>query len=259
MKMDPGRFEVRLANTEEEIAASQRLRYRVFVTEMGAKASADEHERQLEFDEFDGYFDHLVLIDRQHASPDRLEHVVGSYRLMRGDVAAAGPGFYGVGEYDLGKLTRSGRKLLELGRSCVGANYRGGTAMLMLWNALADYVARHQIEILFGVASFPGTDPAPIAEALSNLHWHHLAPNDIRVRALDGQFLEMGRLPHAEIDQSRAMRRTPPLIKAYLRHGGFVGEGAVADPDFNTIDVCLVMDTQRMQARYRKFYGRTPE
>ncbi len=253
---DPSRFEVRLARTADEIAAAQRLRYRVFVAEMGAKASPVEHALRLEFDEFDPFFDHLILIDRKHVSPDPLDHVVGVYRLMRGDVAKSGPGFYGASEYDLAKLQVSGRSLVELGRSCVGADYRGGTAMLMLWNALADYVATHEIEILFGVASFPGNDPVAIAEALSNLHRNHLAPQDIRVRALPGRFLDMDRNSASRVDVRRAMQDTPPLIKGYLRHGGFVGEGAVIDVDFNTVDVCLVMDTRRMTARYRKFYQR---
>lgn len=258
MNMDLSRFEVRLANSAEEVAAAQRLRYSVFVTEMGAKASDSEHAQRLEIDEFDVYFDHLILIDRRHPSPDPLEHVVGVYRLLRDSVANSGPGFNSASEYDLQKLVSSGRRIVELGRSCVGAGYRGGVAMLMLWNAVADYVARHDIEILFGVASFPGTRPDKIAEALSNLHWNHLAPDDIRVRANADRFLSMARIPADKVDVRRAMQKTPPLIKAYLRHGGFVGEGAVIDHDFNTVDVCLVMDTQRMTERYRDFYGRNP-
>lgn len=256
MKTESGRFEVRLALTDEEIAAAQRLRYRVFVSELGANASAAAHKDRLESDEFDPFFDHLILLDHSNVAADPLEHVVGVYRLMRGEVAAKNKGFYGASEYDLQRLVQSGRKIVELGRSCVGENYRGGTAMLMLWNGLADYVAKHGIEILFGVASFPGTDPNPIADALANLHYFHPAPEDMRVRALPEHFLDMALIGKEEIDQVKAMEATPPLIKAYLRHGGFVGDGAVIDRDFNTIDVCLMMDTQRMQERYRKFYLR---
>jgi putative hemolysin len=130
--------------------------------------------------------------------------------------------------------------------------------MHLLWNGLAEYVLTRGIEIMFGVASFHGTDPEPLAEALSHLHHHHLAPEDLRVRALPEGRLEMDRMPAEAVDPKRAMQTIPPLIKAYLRLGGFVGEGAHVDRAFNTIDVCLIMDTTRMTAKYREFYERKP-
>ena len=178
---------------------------------------------------------------------------------MRGEVAAAGPGFYGAGEYDLGSIAASGRDSVELGRSCVAREHRGGPGMHLLWNGLAAYVLERKIELLFGVASFRGTDPGPLAEALSWLHYEHLAPPDLRVRAHAEHYLEMNLMPRAAIDPERALRSVPPLIKAYLRLGGFVGEGAYVDEDFNTIDVCVVMDTGRMTERYLQFYQRSHE
>jgi putative hemolysin len=255
MKVDFSRYEVKLAEGREEREGAQRLRYRVFVEEMGAQASAEEHAARREWDGFDPYFDHLVLIDRE-ARADPLDRVVGVYRLMRSEAASRGIGFYGAGEYDLGPIEASGREALELGRSCVAKEHRGGPAMHLLWNALAEYVLERRIEILFGVASFPGTDPEPFAEALSHLHHAHLAPPDLRVRAREPGRLAMDRMPAEAIDARRAMQAVPPLIKAYLRLGGFVGDGAYLDANFNTIDVCLIMDTQRMVARYRSFYER---
>ena len=128
--------------------------------------------------------------------------------------------------------------------------------MHLLWNGLAEYVLEREIEILFGVASFPGTDPEPLAEALAYLHHHHLAPADLRVRARPGHFLDMDRMPREAVEPARALQAIPPLIKAYLRLGGFVGEGAYVDLAFNTVDVCVVMDTARMTERYRQFYER---
>jgi putative hemolysin len=109
---------------------------------------------------------------------------------------------------------------------------------------------------MFGVASFHGDDPEPLAHALSFLHHEHLAPEDLRVRALPGRFTPMDRLPPEQVDRKEARRQLPTLIKAYLRLGGFVGEGAFVDHDFNTVDVCLLMDTTRMVQRYRDFYGK---
>ncbi len=251
---DP-RFELRRAETDEEIRAAQRLRYRVFVEELGADGPLVDHENRLEKDRFDRYFDHLVLFDRQMA-PDDPDRAVGVYRVMRNDQAAAAGQFYSEDEYDLSALKSSGRRLLELGRSCVDSCYRGGTSMFHLWNGLARYVAEHQIEVLFGVASFHGTDIMALAEPLSFLHHNHLAPEPVRVRVLPEHFQRTDLIPPDVIDPRRAMKAVPALIKAYLRLGGFVGEGAFIDRAFNTTDVCLVMDTERMNAQYRDYYTR---
>lgn len=258
MKFKPNIYRVKIAETEAELRGAQRLRYRVFVEEMGATARPEEHAARLEWDEFDPYFDHLILLadgDGTEAM-DPLDRVVGVYRLMRDDAAKAGRGFYGATEYDLSLLERSGRKLVELGRSCVAADHRGGVGMHLLWSELARYVLERDIEILFGTASFHGTDPEPISDALAFLHHRHLAPDDLRVRALDAHYLDMNLRAPGEIDTARAARQIPPLLKSYLRLGGFVGDGAFVDHGFNTIDVCVVMDTGRMQENYRRFYER---
>ncbi|MXU66152.1 GNAT family N-acetyltransferase [Oceanomicrobium pacificus] len=255
MKMDLSRFDVRLATTDEEVRAAQHLRYRVFVEEMGATVPPEDAALKIERDRFDPYFDHLLLIDRAAAEDDPAR-VIGVYRLLRGAVAKAGPGFYGAGEFDLTPLLELDRETVELGRSCVAQEFRAGSAMLLLWNGVSRYVRDHGIEVMFGTASFPGTDPAPLAEALSHLHHAHLAPPDIRVRAQPDHGIDMNLMPAAQVNAGRAMRATPALIKAYLRLGGFVGEGAYVDHGFNTIDVCLLMDTERMVAKYRDFYSR---
>ena len=244
-------FRIKLADSEEELRAAQRLRYEVFVAELGAGGALVDHERRLERDRYDPHFDHLLLLDMNRDAGDR---VVGVYRLLRAEAAAQAGGFYSAGEYDLSILTGGTRQILELGRSCVHRDYRGGTAMYELWNGLARYVEDHGIEVLFGVASFPGTNVDAVAAPLSLLHHRHLAPKDLRVRALNAHFQPMDLMPLAEIDRRAAMVATPSLIKAYLRLGGFVGEGAYIDHEFNMIDVCLVMDTARLNARQSALY-----
>lgn len=224
------------------------------MAELGGDGPLVDHDARQERDRFDPYFDHLVLCD------DRLpqgQHVVGVYRLMRTDQAASAGQFYSEDEYDLSLLRQSGRPLLELGRSCLHRAYRGGTAMMHLWQGLASYVEEHGIEILFGVASFHGTRIEPLAAPLSLLHHRHLAPPDLRVRALDTHFQTMDLMPEAEIDRTAAMRAVPSLIKAYLRLGGTVGEGAFVDHPFNTTDVCLVMDTAQINEKMRALYARS--
>ena len=255
MKGVDHKLELRLATTGEDVISAQRLRYRVFVDELGGGGQDVDHEHRLECDRFDPYFDHLILFD--HARPvDPIDRAVGVYRIMRAEQAKGAGGFYSENEYELSSLRNSGRKLLELGRSCVDADYRGGTAMYHLWNGLAQYVADYGIEILFGVASFHGTDIDALAEPLSFLHHNHLSPESVRVRVQNRHFQSMNRMPANAVDRNRAMIGMPALIKAYLRVGGSVGEGAFIDREFNTTDVCLVMDTEHMSQRHRTYYAR---
>lgn len=248
-------FELRLAASPEDIRAAQHLRYRVFVQELGGDGAMVDHDAQLEMDAFDPVYDHLLLLDRRRGDTVR-DRVVGVYRLMRSDRVAEAGRYYCEDEYDLSVLKASGRRLLELGRSCVDAEYRGGTAMLHLWSGLARYVADHDIDILFGVASFHGTDIGALKQALSFLYHNHLAPEDVRVRAVADHFQPMDLLPPDQIDRKEAVLQIPALIKGYLRLGGTVGDGAFIDHAFNTTDVCLIMDTARMtagaNAKYKK-------
>ncbi len=213
--------------------------------ELGGGGDMVDHEAGLERDRFDPFFDHMIVRD---AAAGR---VVGVYRLLRDDQARAAGQFYSEDEYDLTVLKSSGRKLLELGRSCLHPDYRGGMAMFHLWSALADYVTAHGIEILFGVASFHGTDVNALAQPLSMLHQNHLAPPELRVRARAESFQPMDLIAPEALDRRRAMVETPALIKAYLRLGGSWARG-LRRPRLNTTDVCLVLDTARMNDRQRR-------
>ena len=252
--MSEPRFTIRLAQSEADLLGAQRLRYRVFVEELGSDGALVDHHMRFERDRFDTVSHHLILIDeaRQAKAPD---HVVGVYRFMDQDGAARAGQFYSEDEYDLEILKSGGRRLLELGRSCIHRDFRGGLAMFHLWAGLARYVKEHEIEILFGVASFHGTDITRLAQSLSLLHHRHLAPPELRVRAIKSAFQRMDLLPEAGIDRRAAMVQVPALIKAYLRMGGSLGEGAFVDHAFNTTDVCLVMDTARLSPAAQRFEG----
>lgn len=255
MIADDGAFTLRLARDERDLRAAQRLRYEVFVEELGGDGALVDHQARLERDAFDPWFEHLLLIDNGR-DPGALADVVGVYRLLTSDRMPLAGQYYSEGEFDLGPLKTSGRRLLELGRSCVAKDQRGGAAMFHLWNGLADYVLDRGIEVMFGAASFHGVDAGALAQPLSYLHHHHLAPEALRVRAKPQHRQEMDLIPVASLDRRAAMAGTPALIKAYLRLGGFVGDGAWIDHDFNTTDVCLVMDTARMSEKHRDYYTR---
>ncbi|WP_319823824.1 GNAT family N-acetyltransferase [Thalassovita sp.] len=248
-------YVVKIAESDEELRAAQHLRYEVFVAELGGGGSMVDHDSRLEKDRFDPFCDHLILLDADRAG-DVADRIVGVYRLMRDDQARAAGQFYSQDEYDLTALKTCGRPLLELGRSCLHKDYRGGAAMFHIWNGISAYVTEHKVEILFGVASFHGTDIAALAQPLSLLHHRHRAPEALRVAVLPENGVAMNLLPPEEVDRKAAMLAMPSLIKAYLRLGGVVGDGAFVDHAFNTTDVCLIMDTAQLSEKQKSLYSR---
>lgn len=249
------RLEVRLAESDEEVAAAQALRYRVFYEEMGAKPTPAMCARHIDFDEFDEVSDHLLVIDG--AKGRGAEGVVGTYRLIRRQVGEAFGRFYTEGEYDIANILANGGNFMELGRSCVDAAHRNGATMKKLWDGIAAYVFDHDIDLMFGCASLPGTDPRQLAGHLSYLYHHHLAPDSLRPRALARLYVDMALAPKDSHNPRRALAELPPLIKGYLRLGGFVGDGAVIDHQFNTTDICVMVKTDLITAKYRAHYDRT--
>jgi putative hemolysin len=249
-----GNLGARIATTPDEIDAVQALRYRIFYTEMGATPDAATTASQRDSDPYDAVADHLLVVD--HAIGPGPEGVVGTYRLVRQEAAARVGQFYSADEYDIGMIERAPGKLLELGRSCVDSRYRNRSAMQLLWGGIAAYVFHYQIDLMFGCASLPGTDTDALAAELTYLYYHHLAPPALRPRALPHRYIEMRRLDRDEIDPKRVLATLPPLIKGYLRLGGFVGDGAVIDAQFNTTDIAVVVKTDMVTESYYRHYER---
>lgn len=246
--LDIASLHVRLAQSEDEVRQAQRLRYDVFVAELGATGPLVDHVTRREVDRFDCVADHLILCDPSRPDGDQ---IVGTYRLMSAEQAAQAGGFSSAAEYDLAPLLDSGMTVLELGRSCVDQAYRRGPALMLLWQALAEHIDRMGGEVLFGVASFPGVDPGQWAQSLSLLHEAYRAPVELRPKALAPGAHQMDLVAADQIDRKAALAALPPLIKAYLRIGGRVGEGAFIDRAFNTTDVCMVLDVNAMVTRDR--------
>jgi putative hemolysin len=250
-----GTQEIRLANSPAEIDAAQALRYRVFYNEMGAAPSADMAARQRDYDHFDTTCDHLVVLDHKETLANE---VVGTYRIMRREHARRAGGFYTASEYDISRLQAFPGPVMELGRSCVDARYRDRATMQLLWRGITEYVNAYGIELMFGCGSLPGTDPEKLKIQLSYLYHYHLAPEQLRAKALPNRFTEMNLLPKDAFDAKRAMASLPPLLKGYLRVGGFVGDGAVIDTQFNTTDVCIIVKTDMIAERYSRHYDIAP-
>lgn len=249
-----GDFEVRLAQTSAEIEAAQALRFRVFYEEMTAHASPEMQALRRDFDPFDDVCDHLLVLDRRRGEGP--EGIVGTYRLIRRAAAAKMGRFYSAAEYDIQKMIDYPGEVLELGRSCIERDARNTATMQMLWRGIALYAYHYNIQVMFGCASLPGIDPEQHGQALSYLHHHHLAPPEIRVRALPSRYVNMDMLEPGSYDPRKAMARVPPLIKGYLRLGGFVGDGAVIDHEFNSTDVFIIVKTELVTEKYIRHYER---
>ena len=249
-----GSLQVRLAENAADVDAAQALRYRIFYEIMGAKPLPGMAQQRRDHDDYDRVCDHLLVLD--HSRGSGAESVVGTYRLIRRAAAARLGAFYSAAEYDLAPLIAYPGEILELGRSCVDAGYRARPVMQLLWSGIAAYVSHHDIALMFGCASLPGTDLSRLATPLSYLYYHHLAPPALRARALPQRFVDMRRLDPALLDPNPTLAALPPLIKGYLRLGGFVGDGAVIDEQFNTTDVCIVVKTDLVAEKYSRHYER---
>jgi putative hemolysin len=249
-----GNLGVRIATTPAEIDAAQALRYRVFYDERGARPDAAAAATHRDSDDFDAVADHLLVVDHEIGSGP--ESVVATYRLIRAQAASKLGRFYSAEEYDISAVVNFPGQVMELGRSCVHPDYRGRAAMQLLWRGIAAYVFLHRIDLMFGCASLPGIDPDAVAAELTYLYTHHLAPAEVRPRALPHRYVDMRRLDPATLDPRRVLARLPPLVKGYLRLGGFVGDGAVIDAQFNTIDVAVVVKTDLVTKKYFRHYER---
>ena len=267
-----GSLQVRLAQTPEEIDAAQALRYQIFYEEMGAHPSPEVAAKKRDFDAMDACCEHLLVLDNAKTGPDK---VVGTYRLIRREAAAKNGSFYSASEFDITPLVNYEGEILELGRSCIHKDYRTGTVMSILWKGLAAYMFRYDIKLMFGCASLHGTNIDDHAIPLSYLYHYHLAPPELRARALPDVYVNMNILPKEAFDPEKALdsitfnniklnpkagqNSLPPLIKGYLRVGCLIGDGAYIDHQFNTTDVCIIFRTELITDRYLKHYERMEE
>ena len=240
-----GSLTVRPARNRDEVRLAQRLRYEVFFGELRG-----EHDPNgTDADAYDDACRHLIAFDSS-LPPER--SAVGTYRLIDRAAAASVGAFYSESEFDLSPLLRRQElKLLEVGRSCVHRDYRTQGVMQMLWRGLAAYLRRYEIDVMFGCASFAGTDPAAVAPALRVLHDRHAAgPEWGGVRAHPDRHIPLDTAPAVMPEPP-----LPPLIKGYLRLGAKIADGAVLDAQFGSIDVCILLATDKIPGRYENFFN----
>ncbi|MGF7158967.1 putative hemolysin [Rhodoligotrophos appendicifer] len=245
------------------MAAAQSLRYRVFYEELNARASAETLIWRRDADAFDAICDHLLVLQTENGdtSSDAIRigdaQVVGTYRLLRQEVAQRNAGFYTQDEFDIATLVGSkpALKFLELGRSCVLKPYRTKPVVELLWQGIWNYVRLHQLDVMLGCASLEGTDLDALRLPLKFLHDEFSAPAEWYVRAQPDRYVPMDSPGLPPVDPRQAMRSLPPLIKGYLRLGAYIGDGAVVDHQFNTVDVLIILPVTSINNRYFSHFG----
>jgi putative hemolysin len=254
-----GTLEARLARKAKEVRRAQKLRYKVFYEERSAIADTATRLAGRDVDAFDAICDHILVLDHDEKLQGlrRKPRVVGTYRLLHQHIAAQHGGFYTANEFGIGGMLErhSNLRFLELGRSCVLPAYRNKRTVELLWHGVWSQVLTHRIDVMFGCASFEGTDVRAHAQALSFLHHFAAAPEEWRADALPSRRVPMNFMRKEAIDVKAALRELPPLIKGYLRLGAFVGRDAVVDHQFGTTDVLIVLPTAAISERYIQHFG----
>lgn len=251
-----GSLEVRLARNTAEIAAAQEVRYRVFYDELGARHEGFDGIKGRDADRFDEVCDHLLVFDSALPGPEH-RRIVGTYRILRQEVAADTGGFYSQDEFDLTKLIarHPDLRFVELGRSCVLPEYRAKRTIEVLWQGIWSYVSHHRIDVMTGCASFQGADPALHAQSLSFLAYNCRADSEWDARAVPERYHRMDLVARDQLDLRSALHSVPPLIKGYMRVGARVGDGCVVDYQFDTVDVLIVLPVRAIDARYINYYS----
>ena len=251
-------LETRLASTKNEIKAAQQLRYRVFYKELSAHPNMITRFTRRDKDAYDKICQHMLVIDKRNKKRGvpligkRKEKVVGTYRLLPQRTAQENRGFYSQDEYDLLPLLEKypKKKFLELGRSCVLQTYRKKSTIELLWQGVWKYIQENDFDVMIGCASFQCNDPSEIALPLSFLHHYCMAPNEWMVSALPSRYTNMNLIEKENINTKDALKMLPPLIKGYLRLGAYIGDGAVVDKQFGTIDVFVILPKDKIEKRF---------
>ena len=251
-KLEIKDFVIKLAETKSELKKAQALRYSVFYKEKKAKPSFPKKMMRLDYDKIDKFADHLIVIHKKRKGIK--DEIVGTYRLIRGDIASNFGGFYTSSEFDLTNILNlyNYKQILELGRSCVHKDYRNGITMKLLWCAIAEYIKLYDINILLGCASFPGIDVQKFSNELTYLKSKFSLPDEISVQSLENNNYQIYRKNNIKENDLKTFAKLPPLIKGYLRVGGRISDSFFVDYDFNTIDLCVVVQTKNIDEKYKR-------
>ena len=239
--MSAGQYDVRLARSESEIRDAQKLRYDVLFKESGGRITREMLNTEREEDEWDHIAYHVVVLDK------RLDNkVVGTVRLVSNKALGPDQSFYTEHAFDLSALLSTYKKSLELSRACVSPDGRGGAILMLIWKFTMQFIEQNNYDVLFGCASFKGTDYLEHTEILSYLYAKHLADETLMPKAKAtvqsiaiNDFLK-------EPDKGKERGKVPTMLRGYLKIGAKISDHAIIDPSFNTTFVAIYVDAKQM-------------
>lgn len=233
-------YTLSFATSAGEVAEAQRLRFKVFAEEMGARLP--DPESGLDRDVYDAFCEHLLV---RNATDGK---VVGAYRLLPPEAARRVGRFYSESEFDIARLDLLRASAVEAGRSCVHWEHRNGTVIMLLWSGITRFMKRYGYEHLIGCASISLRDGG---HAAANLY-SSLGPKQFV--APEYRVFPRVPLPVEKLINGDAVN-APPLVKGYLRVGARVGGAPAWDPDFNTADLFMLLNIKQMNPRYARHFN----
>ena len=228
------------ARHQDEVKEAQRLRYKVFAEEMGARLKPSAEG--LDVDIFDNFCEHLLVRDNETLK------VIGTYRALPPHQAKQMGCLYSDSEFDLTRLRHLRHKMVEVGRSCVHRDYRSGGVIMALWSGLGQYMKKNNYEVMLGCASVQMGDGGHYAASLAKILSTEQHLTDIEYRV----FPRLA-LPVEELNSSLEVE-PPALIKGYLRLGAKICGNPAWDPDFNTADFLTMLRLDDIHPRYAKHF-----
>ena len=242
-------FDVKLAESRNEIKLAQKLRYKVFFSERIHSPILNIGNFRRDSDKFDNYADHIIVKFRK--SKFSKARVIGTYRLLKQSVADKKSGFYSCDEFNLDNLLNSKiyNNMLELSRSCISQKFRNKNVLKLMWNEIYRYINENNIDALFGTASFLDTNINKIEDQLIYLNNNHKMSENIKVNALANYKVKVDYEKKIDINL-KLVSRLPTLIKAYLKFNATIGEGAVIDKKFKTTDVFVFLPIEEINKDY---------
>jgi len=239
--MSAGQYDVRLAKSDDEIRDAQNLRYEVLFKESGGRITREMLNTKREEDEWDDIAYHVVVVDRRAN-----DHVVGTVRLVSNHALKQGQAFYTEHAFDLTGLRNNYDSILELSRACVSPEGRGGAILMLLWKFTMQFIEHNEFELLFGCASFKGTDYRQHIEILSYLYHRHLASAELMPHP--SEKVESIAIKDVQIEPEKGKKRgkVPTMLRGYLKIGARISDYAIIDPVFNTTFVAIYVDAKQM-------------
>lgn len=238
-----GRYQVRFAANDEEVAAAQALRYRVFYDEKQGNPSAEMIASKRDIDEWDAAGFHVVVIDtRAEVQPA----IVGTLRLFFNECLKPEQHFYTEKTFDLTKLHNFYGKSLELSRFCVDSNGRSGVILMLIWKYAMSFLQDNDIDVMFGCASFTGVNIDDHLPILNYLYDHHLAPETLRPEPKVDNYVDLNAINRPDNVGESAKKAVPTLLRGYLKLGAKISDAAIIDPVFNTVYVAIYVETKNM-------------